>query len=336
MLVRFGLMAIACALAGKLVGPVGKLLANPEVASLLIYLETGRVVRMELMPPTELTEPPETITEPETAPRVTEPSQPVQLQPVFHEEDAQLVQVFYHWDYSVDVESMLTSRLNWDLTEEGPKVLIVHSHGTESYTQTPEDPYEPSAQYRTRDTRHNMVRVGEALKEALEAKGIGVLHDTTLHDYPVYTDSYVRSRETVTSYLEAYPSICLVLDLHRDAVERGDGSQMDTSAWVDGVEAAQLMMVVGTDAGGRLHPDWEENMALATKLHAQLEKRFPGLCRPISFRTERFNQDLCPGALLVEVGTAGNTLQEALVAAGALAEAIGDLAWGTATEYSTS
>ena len=331
--VRFGMAAMVCVLAGSLMGPFGKLLSDPEVASLLIYLETGRVVRMELIPPAE------TIhrdPEPETDPVSTEPTQPEQLQAVFREEDAELVQVFYHWDYSVDVGSMLMSQLDWDLTETGPKVLIVHSHATESYSQTPGDLYEPSAEYRTRDTRHNMIRVGEALKEALEAKGIGVLHDTTLHDYPSYTDSYVRSRETVESYLEAYPSICLVLDLHRDAVERSDGTQMDTQAQVDGKESAQLMLVVGTDAGGRIHPDWEENMALAAKLHAQLEKRFPGLCRPISFRTERFNQDLCHGALLVEVGSAGNTLEEALVAAEALAEAIGDLSLGTAIECSTS
>ena len=77
-------------------------------------------------------------------------------------------------------------------------------------------------------------------------------------------------------------------------------------------------------------------MALAAKLHAQLEKRFPGICRPISFRTERFNQDLSAGALLIEVGAAGDTLEEALVAVGALAEGIADLALGTITADSTS
>ena len=77
-------------------------------------------------------------------------------------------------------------------------------------------------------------------------------------------------------------------------------------------------------------------MALATKLHAQLEIRFPGICRPISFRTERFNQDLSPGALLIEVGAAGDTLEQALVAVNALAEGIGDLAFGTVTADSTS
>ena len=77
-------------------------------------------------------------------------------------------------------------------------------------------------------------------------------------------------------------------------------------------------------------------MALAAKIHAQLEKRYPGICRPISFRTERFNQDLSTGALLIEVGAAGDTLEKALVAVRALAEGIGDLAAGTITAGSTS
>ena len=181
-----------------------------------------------------------------------------------------------------------------------------------------------------------MVRVGAALKEALEAKGIGVLQDTTLHDHPSYSDSYVRSRETGQSYLSAYPTIRLVLDLHRDAASLDSSTQLSTRATVNGRDAAQIMLVVGTNAGGRHHPQWQENMALAMKLHAQLEKAHPGLCRPIGCRTERFNQDLSTGALLVEIGAAGDTLEEALVTAEALAEAIVALSLGTVTADSTS
>ena len=107
-----------------------------------------------------------------------------------------------------------------------------------------------------------------------------------------------------------------MLDLHRDATDES-AAQLDTSALVNGMESAQLMLVVGTR-----QEDWQSNMALAVKLTALLEKRHPGITRPISFRTQRFNQDLSPGALLVEVGAAGNTRQEALTAAKALADAI--------------
>ena len=327
---RYGLrLAVAmaiCLTALNLAEPLAGLLSRPGVASMIVYLETGRVVKLQLTPP-EQTQPPEaTVAPPETVPQ----------KPVFQAEDAQLIQVRYHWDCQLDIQAMLLSELRWDLTAREPQVLILHSHATESYTPTQQESYTASSSYRTLDPDHNMLRVGEALKEALEEKGIGVLHDTTLHDHPNYTDSYIRSRETVQSYLQAYPTIRLVLDLHRDAASLDNGTQLSTQATVNGREAAQIMLVVGTDAGGRLHPQWRENMALAMKLHAQLEKQYPGLCRPIGCRTERFNQDLSSGALLVEIGAAGDTLEEALITAEALAEAIGALSLGTATAGSTS
>ena len=96
------------------------------------------------------------------------------------------------------------------------------------------------------------------------------------------------------------------------------------------------MMVVGTNANGLHHPNWQKNMAFAIKLHALLEKENPGICRPISFRAERFNQDLSPGALIVEVGAAGDTLSQALTAVTALGEAITALSSGSAAADSTS
>jgi stage II sporulation protein P len=82
------------------------------------------------------------------------------------------------------------------------------------------------------------------------------------------------------------------------------------------------MLVVGTNQGGTHHPDWQENLSLALKTHALVERAEPGLCRNIDLRTERFNQHLSPGYLLVEVGSTGNTMPEALAAGGVFAEAL--------------
>ena len=323
---------VALLLAERLAKPVGMLLSKPEVASFLVYMQTGRVVK--------LPEAPTQVTEPSiTAPIQTEPVQTAQPEDVaycFSPEDAELVQVSSLCAYTVDLEAMLLSELDWQLAADAPTVLILHSHATESYTKTESESYVSSAAYRTLDTGHNMIRVGAELKALLEENGIRVIHDTTLHDHPSYTDAYVNSRETALRYLEEYPTIRLVLDLHRDAAELQGGGQLETAAAVDGKPSAQLMLVVGSDAGGRIHPGWRENMALAVKLHARLETRYPGLCRPISLRTERFNQDLSSGALLVEVGAAGDTLEESLTAVRALAEGIADLAGGTVTAGSTS
>ena len=174
-----------------------------------------------------------------------------------------------------------------------------------------------------------MLAVGQRVAELLEEAGICVIHDRTVHDYPSYNGAYNHARKQTEAYLQEYPSIQLILDLHRDAMEDSNGQQISTTVDIDGKTSAQLMMVVGTNAGGLYHPDWEKNMALAAKLHAQLEKTYPGICRPISFRSQRFNQDLSAGAMLIEVGAAGNNRQEALAAAEILAQAILGLSSGT-------
>ena len=298
--------------------PLWQALTRPETVAVLMYLETGRVVRNY----SSITYPAESPT-----PEFTKPA-PAQPSPaVFSAEEADRIEVDYECGYAPDLGTLLPMPLSWDLTGGKPTVLIVHTHATESYTPSPGEEYAETADYRTLDENYNMIAIGDALAARLEASGIGVIHDRQLHDYPSYNGSYANSRESVESILEENPEICMVLDLHRDAAAEGS-AQMDTSAQVNGKESAQLMIEVGTDAGGLHHPHWQENLALALKLQTQLETAHPGLCRPIDLCNERFNGDLSPGALLVEVGAAGNTLSEALTAAGALADGIIALARG--------
>ena len=329
---RAGVMVICGALVLRLVssGAVESFVRHPDVISTLLFLETGRYVQAVAEPPPETTP---AKTEP-AQPTVPQPTQPAVIQPsgaaTFSSADAKLVTVNNVCGYDVDLLAMLEKPLNWDLIRDGPAVLIVHSHGTESYEKT--DAYKESSPYRTLDNGYNVVSVGDRVAEILEAGGIQVLHDRTPHDYPSYNSSYSSSRKSVKAYMEQYPSIRMVLDIHRDSVTRSDGTQAAYTLSVDGKRTAKLMMVVGTDANGKTHPNWQENMALAVKLHAQLEKMAPGSCRTISFRKQRFNQDLSAGAMLIEVGAAGNTHQEALAGAELLARGILVLAKGVRQE----
>ena len=301
--------------------PLAKALENPETAAFLLYLESGRVVRPTV--PTDPTQP-EPTTTPTSPPETVAITEPETQALCFSADDASLVDVRYYASYRPDLQALVTMPLRWDLQKASPAVLILHTHATESYDPTAED-YEESSDYRTLDARYNMVSIGAYLTELLEQGGITVIHDTTLHDYPSYNGSYSASRKSAQAYLKEHPEILMVLDLHRDAAEDGSG-QLDTSVQVGGKECAQLMMVVGTRQQG-----WENNMALAVKLTALLEKQHPGSTRPISFRTQQFNQDLSPGALLIEVGAAGNTRQEALRAVEILAEGILALSKGANT-----
>ena len=222
--------------------------------------------------------------------------------------------VYNHTDYTVDIPALLENAPQLSAAGEGPKVLIYHSHATESYTMDGADLYEPSGDHRTLDANYNMVRVGEEMKAVFEAAGIGVVHDTTLYDYPSYNDAYSRSIQGVEENLEKYPSIVLVLDVHRDALVASDGTIYKAVAGtVD--NCAQVMMVVGTDASGQVHPNWKVNLSLALSVQSALNGKWSTLARPVVLRPTRFNQHLSTGSILVEVGTHGNTLQEAITAA---------------------
>ncbi len=292
-----------------------------SIPSLLFYAGTGKVIHF----PSKETKPEETALEPEETEAESSPEEPVL--PVFSETDAVLVSVKNYPGYSIDVPEMLNTPLDWDLTGQEPAVLIFHSHTCESYENT--EGYTPSDPYRTKDPQYNMVSIGSHLTACLQEKGISVLHDTTVHDYPSYNDAYSLSRKTVQQYLEQYPSIQLVLDIHRDAYQDASGKQASNTITVNGKESARLMLVAGTDASGYTHTGWRENLSIAVKLHTVLQKQYPGLCRDVTMRSYYFNQDLSPGALLIEVGTAGDTRQEALYAAELLADGIAQLAHGS-------
>ena len=330
---RTGTLAIVLAVVLRLIGSglparLAEILVQPEAVTAVLFLETGRVVRPNPAPTTAPTQPEPTQETAAPTQPAPQPEQTDMPRVTFSTDDAALVSVNNTCGYTADPKALLTKPLTWDLTQGGPTVLIVHTHGTESYEKT--ESYQESSAYRTTDTSYNVVSVGAQLKKILEENGIGVIHDTAMHDYPSYTGSYNHSRKSIQQYLKEYPSIQMVLDIHRDSVTGSDGKQKRYTLSTEDGTAAQVMLVVGTDANGLTHPDWEENMALAMKLHAQLEKENPGLCRDISFRPQRFNQDLTPGSLLLELGSAGNTRQEALLSAQLVGQAIVALAHGTA------
>ena len=208
--------------------------------------------------------------------------------------------------------------------EEGPQILIVHTHGSEAYTMPPGEEYEASGECRTTDCNYNTVRVGDELAATLEEAGFSVLHDTTLHDYPQYSGAYDRSLASINSYLEQYPTISFVLDIHRDAISDGEGNMYKVVSNVAGLNAAQMTFVIGTDGGGLEHPNWRENLKLAAAVQQNLLDDYPSLMRPITVRNSRYNQHVTTGSLLVEMGAAGNSLDEALLSARLLDQALAE------------
>ena len=207
------------------------------------------------------------------------------------------------------------------LRGEQPTILIYHTHTTEAYTKTEQNPYRESGAWRTKDDTKNVVAVGEALKEILERDyGFNVLHDTTDHEPPKLATSYERSLLTMQAYKDRYPSIVLYLDIHRDAYN-AEHAPTDFLT-INGTETAKLMFVVGKGEKYAEKPYFASNCALAEKICAHLRAIDPKLARPIRIKPGRYNQHVAPNCLLVEVGHNANTLEQALAAMPHLAESI--------------
>lgn len=314
-ILRFGMVMILCAALLRL-GVDRQVFNRENFLSAMVLLQTGRLVTWQEVPEQTLpaeTVPPEVPTEPQPSPLA------------LTQEDLDSLRMKNLSGYGVDARALLQEPLRWDL-QKGGTVLILHTHGTESYTNT--EGYEEDSAYRTTDERYNMISIGKELARLLEEAGLRVIQDTTPYDLPSYSGSYNQARQALRQHLEENPDICLVLDLHRDAMTDENGEQIGTTAQTDRGTAAQLMVVCGSDAGGLDYPNWQENLAFALQLQLALQQVADGVCRPLSLRTGRYNQDLFPRMVLIEVGAAGNTRAEAMVAVQYLAEGILSLAQG--------
>ena len=160
--------------------------------------------------------------------------------------------------------------------------------------------------------------VGDELTNRLLNKNIGVIHETTVHDHPVYNNSYTRSMQTVQNVLASNPAD-LVIDLHRDALA---DSSYGPSVMIGDEKAAQLMFVMGSNEGGLEHPNWLTNLKIAIKIQEKANEMYPGLFKPLMISKYRYNQHLAKGSCIIEVGATGNTIEECLVSMKYLAEVL--------------
>lgn len=226
---------------------------------------------------------------------------------------------------AVNIDTALAATLAPFADTDEPQVLVIHTHTTEGYMLYDAGYYNAADRARTADESRNVCAAGQAFVRSLQAAGIAAIQDTTIHDSPQYTGAYSRSAEVVERYLKQYPSIRVVVDLHRDAVVRGD-TLVKPTATVDGKQAAQMMFVIGaTNSAAIANPHAAENVALAAQWHRALTAISPDLMRPLNTVDSRYNQHLHAGYVLVEVGSEANTVAEAVYSAGLLGKTLTDI-----------
>ena len=220
------------------------------------------------------------------------------------------------------------------LTEkpQSKRVLIYHSHTYEAFEQVEGNRYQETEQWRTADSAHNMIRVGEELTTLLRALGVEVVHDTTAFEPPVLSTAYTRSLAMLEKRIADGETYDLYIDLHRDAYSASYGGGNTVS--IGGADVAKLMLLIGkgegvTGQGYDVKPDWEKNLAIAQAITDDLNEQAEGICRDVHIKTGRFNQHVAPACVLVEAGNNKNTLEEVLAAmpylADAVAKALGEM-----------
>lgn len=228
--------------------------------------------------------------------------------------------------YKLDIENLIKQKASLEIKDMSkPTILIYHSHTTECFTLLDVGYYTESTDLKTKDISRNMVRVGDEICKVLESKGFNVIHDREIHDLS-YNEAYDSSRKAVSSYLEKNPSIDITIDVHRDSITYKDGTKVKPTAEIDGKKAARMMIISGCEHGRITNfPDWEYNLRFSTAVTNAVNEKYPNLMRPILFSERKYNLDLTKNSFLLEVGTEGNTLDEACYSGRLFANALADL-----------
>ncbi|NLZ47632.1 MAG: stage II sporulation protein P [Clostridiales bacterium] len=197
---------------------------------------------------------------------------------------------------SGNIVDVTNPALKQNLDPAKPRVLIYHTHTTESFS--------PNGNYNS-DQSKNIVDIGEDVKAELENNyGISVIHDKTVHDSNI-NKSYSNSRITLENYLNQYKDFDLIIDMHRDAVY----SKNSVTITMNGESVAKIMFVLT-----KKNPSFSKNQALVNELIKISDNLFPGFCRGTyyyNYGNKYFNQDKSGNAILIEVGANINTHQEA-------------------------
>ena len=225
---------------------------------------------------------------------------------------------------TVNAECSVNSVPEVELYSDEPQVLILHTHTTESYEPYEKDWYDESYTSRSADPGNGVVAVGEAIAGQLAAAGINVIHDCTMHDL-TYNGAYSRSLGTALGVLDRYPTVKVVLDIHRDAIEYEDGTRVSAVTDIDGKKAAQTMIICAADDGTYGVPGFMNNLHFASALQQSMESRYPTLTRPVLFQYCQYNQQVSPGALLIEVGSHGNSIDQAVYSGELIGKSLAEL-----------
>ncbi|HBN83813.1 MAG TPA: hypothetical protein DDZ89_08205 [Clostridiales bacterium] len=219
------------------------------------------------------------------------------------------------------VQELYDNPYSFEFNRESDSILIYHTHTTESFVTQVSDIYDSEIFTRSNDPSENICKVGNALYRSLTGDyGLKAIHDTTVHDYPVFNNAYSNSFKTISGLIKSNQNTGIVIDVHRNALDRDVKLRLPYETNEGTV--AKISFVVATGEIGLPHPNWKQNLQIALRLTNILEEMYPGITDPVYISKYRYNQQVSDGALLVEIGAEGNLLEECVRSSKILAKAI--------------
>lgn len=206
----------------------------------------------------------------------------------------------------LNVDSLLKKDMHIKKDGTGPKVLIFHTHSQEAFADS-----------KAGDPKTSIVGMGQYLGELLNAKGISTLHHAGVYDLVNgkldRSNAYELSEAGVRKILKQYPSIEVVIDLHRDGVP--NTTHLVTN--VNGKQTAKIMFFNGlsrTKSKGDIaylkNPYIQDNLSFSLQMQLQAESMYPSFARRIYLKGYRYSLHMMPKSLLIEAGAQTNTVQE--------------------------
>ncbi|MDD3413411.1 MAG: stage II sporulation protein P [Lachnospiraceae bacterium] len=214
----------------------------------------------------------------------------------------------------LNVDNMLKEDFTIKKDTDNPQILIYHTHSQEAFSNSIQG-----------DADMTVVGLGNQLAGYLEEYGYHVYHDTTTYDLENRDYAYAKAEPAIPKILEQYPSIEVIIDIHRDGVK--DSTHLVET--VNGKRTAQFMFFNGlsrTTANGDIkdleNPYIKDNLAFSFQLQMKANQYYPGIARNIYLKGLRYNMHFKPKSLLVEIGAQTNTFEEASNAIEPLADVL--------------
>lgn len=221
----------------------------------------------------------------------------------------------------LNVDDLLGRSMKINMASNGPKVLVFHTHSQEAFANSVAG-----------DVNTTIVGMGKYLSEQLNSLGIETLHHDGVYDLINgqldRSKAYQQAEVGVKNILNQYPSIEVIIDLHRDGVP--ETTHLVTE--IEGKQVAKIMYFNGlcrTKSNGDLtsmpNPYIQDNLALSFQMQLESEKLYSGFTRRIYLKGYRYNMHLMPKSLLIEAGAQTNTVEEVKNAMELLAKVLSEV-----------